>query len=252
MFFANKHLLSKSVALDTCNAKLTTLPKLFRQETGFFLLNAQKSKCFISAKIFSSKCSAGHVECLFEEPGVFLRVKISREKPWKDIKLYLLPETLFPRCWPVHEKSGLENLVESFCQKSAISSFKISKQSQIYVFPSEKNLLSQSVSLDTRNAVLTTPLKTFAIRPAFSCSLPKSRNFLVSAKFFSWKCWHFWRKLLPKIWNLNSISEKKQNYVFFSKKKSTSLTTFSGTRNAVITALLKLFLQKTGNFSLIA
>ena len=100
-------------------------------------------------------------------------------------------------------------------QKSAISSFKVSKQSQIYVFPLEKNLLSQSVSLDTRNAVLTTPLKTFAMKPAFSCSLPM---FWFQPKFFPGNVDTFGENFCQISGISTQYQKKKQNYVFFEKK----------------------------------
>ena len=67
--------------------------------------------------------STGRVECLTDEPGVFLQIRVSPEKPSQNIKLYLLPKKFLS-----HFSSGqmdfvFDTLVENFCHKSGISSF---------------------------------------------------------------------------------------------------------------------------------
>ena len=46
VFFSKKNIISQSVSLDTWNAFLTNLLKMFRQENGFSLLIGQRSKIF--------------------------------------------------------------------------------------------------------------------------------------------------------------------------------------------------------------
>ena len=53
----------------------------------------KKRKVLFLPEICTIECSTGRVECLTEEPGVFLQIRISSEKPSKDIKLYLRPKT---------------------------------------------------------------------------------------------------------------------------------------------------------------
>ena len=69
------------------------------------------------------ECSNGRVECLTDEPGVLLQIRISSEKPSKDIKLYFLPKKFLPKCSSGHVDFVFDTLVENFCHKSGISSF---------------------------------------------------------------------------------------------------------------------------------
>ena len=89
------------------------------------------------------ECSTGRVECLTDEPGVFLQIRISSEKPSKDIKLYyFLPKNVSPKKSSGHVDFVLDTFVENFYHKSGIPSFKIRKEYQ--TFFSEKTLLSKS------------------------------------------------------------------------------------------------------------
>ena len=55
-------------------------------------------KRFVSSrKVLPSESSAGHLECLTDETGVFLQIKISTEKLWNYIKLNLLPKFFFQK-----------------------------------------------------------------------------------------------------------------------------------------------------------
>ena len=63
-FFSKENFLSQSVFLDTWNAFLTNLLKVFRQETGNFALLPRKAKKLVCDKFFCSKCFSVHVECL--------------------------------------------------------------------------------------------------------------------------------------------------------------------------------------------
>ena len=62
--FFERTFLSQSVFLDTWNAVLTNLLKLFRQETATFPSVPKRQKSLVCDKFFCSKCSSVHVECL--------------------------------------------------------------------------------------------------------------------------------------------------------------------------------------------
>ena len=64
----------------------------------------------------NSESSPGHLECLPDEPGVFLQINVSSEKPWKNIKLYLHPENFFGKSFTGHVDFSFDTLVESICQ----------------------------------------------------------------------------------------------------------------------------------------
>ena len=106
------------------------------------------------------------------------QIRFTSEKPSKDIKLYLPPNKVLPKSSSGHVDFVFDTLVENFCHKSGISSFKIRKECQTYFFW-KKTLLSQSFSLlNIWNAVLTTPLKTFRQQNIiFSLIAHKSKSF---------------------------------------------------------------------------
>ena len=85
------------------------------------------------------ECSNGRVECLTDEPWVFLQIRFSSEKPSKDIKLYLPPNKVLPKSSYGHVDFVFDTLVENFCHKSGISSFKSRKECQTYFFFGKKN-----------------------------------------------------------------------------------------------------------------
>ena len=62
--FFEKTFLSQGVFQDTWTAVLTNLLKLFRQESATFPSLPRRQKNLVCAKIFGSKCSSVHVECL--------------------------------------------------------------------------------------------------------------------------------------------------------------------------------------------
>ena len=124
------------------------------------------------------ECSTGHEECLTEEPGVFLQIRVSSEKPTQNIKLYFLPKKFWSNLSSGHMDFVFDTIVENFCHKSWISSFKIRKECQTYFFW-KKTLFSRSFSLlNIWNAVLRTPLKTFRQQnTVFSLIAHKSKRF---------------------------------------------------------------------------
>ena len=130
------------------------------------------------------KCSTGRVECLTDESWVFLQIRFSSEQPSKDIMMYLPSNKCLTKSSSGHVDFVFDTLVENFCHKSGISSFKSRKECQTYFFW-KKTLLSQSFSLlNIWNAVLTTPQKHFANKTSLFRSLPISQIVLVTARFF--------------------------------------------------------------------
>ena len=108
----------------------------------------------------------------------FLANQSSSGKPSKDIKLYLRPKHVSPKSSSGHVDFVFDTLVENVRHKSGISSFKVRKECQTYLFFGKKTLLSQRFSLDQWNAVLTTPLKTFRQQNiVFSLIAHKSKSF---------------------------------------------------------------------------
>ena len=75
--------------------------------------------------------STGRVECLNDEPWVFLQIRFSSEKPSKDINLYLSPNNVLPKSSSGYVDFVFDTLAENFCHKSGTSSFKIRKECQI-------------------------------------------------------------------------------------------------------------------------
>ena len=124
------------------------------------------------------ECSTGRVECLTDEPWVFLQIRFSSEQPSKDIRLYLPPNNVLPKRSSGHVDFVFDTLIENFCHKSGISSFKSKKNCQTYFFW-KITLLSLSFSLlNIWLAELTTPLKTFRQQNIFfSLIAHKSKSF---------------------------------------------------------------------------
>ena len=130
------------------------------------------------------ECSTGPVERLTVEPWFFLQIRFSSEKPSIDVKLYLAPNKVLPKCSPGHVDSVLDTVVENFCHKSGITSLKIRIDSQSY-FLGKKTRLSQSFSLDIWNAVLTTPSKRFRQETgSFTLLAQKSKSFGFCQNYF--------------------------------------------------------------------
>ena len=80
------------------------------------------------------ECSTGRVECLTDERWVFLQIRFSSEQPSKDIRLYLPPNKVLPKSSSGHVDFVFDTLVENFCHKCGISSFKSRKECQTYFF----------------------------------------------------------------------------------------------------------------------
>ena len=184
------------------------------------------------------ECSTGRVECLTDEPWVFMQIRFSSEQPSKDIRLYLPPNKFIPKSSSGHVDIVFDTLVEIFCHKSGISSFKSRKECQKKFFL-EKTLLSQSFSLlNIWKAVLKTPLKTFRQQNiSFSLiahksnsfdycqifspemlgsvghveSLPGSTSFFLK---FLWTrmlwTWHHWRIFFLRLWK--NIAKSREQY----------------------------------------
>ena len=158
------------------------------RETRKILAQSQKVReTFFLPEISPSKCSTGHVECLPDEHGVFLANQIFLRKTMKRSKVVSSSEERFFKmflwwrgfcCW--HPSWELLPKIRNFF----IQIRKKKKKRQVYVFL-EKKILSRSVSLDTWNAVLTTPLKKFCQETSNFLLIPqKSKSFVFSQNFF--------------------------------------------------------------------
>ena len=113
--------------------------KLFWPETQKILAQCPKArKVLFLPEISPLECSTGRVECLTDEPGVFLQIRISTEKPSKDIKLCLLPKNVSQKGSSGHADFVFDTLVENFRHKSGISSFKLRKECQTDLFFGKK------------------------------------------------------------------------------------------------------------------
>ena len=161
--------------------------KLLWPETQKILAQRPKvRKVLFLPEIFPLECSTGRVECLTDEPGAFLQIRSSSEKPSKDIKLCLLPKNVSPKRSSGHVDFVFDTLVENFGHRSWTSSFKIRKECQIYLFSQKKTIFSKSFSLQNIwNAVLATPLKVFCHETStFSLTAHKSKIYR-SCQIFS-------------------------------------------------------------------
>ena len=158
-------------------------------ETQNFLAHCPKvRKVWFLPEVCPLECSTGRVECLTDEPWVFLQIRFSSEQPSKDIRLYLPSIKILPKSSSGHVDFVFDTLVENFCHKSGISSFKSRKECQTYFFR-KKTRLSQSFSLlNIWNAVLTTPLKTFRQQNIIVSLIAHKSRVLVTARFFPPKC----------------------------------------------------------------
>ena len=80
------------------------------------------------------ECSTGRVECLTDEPWVFFANQIFLRTTIKRHKVVSSSEKVLPKGSSGHVDFVFDTLVENFCHKSGISSFKIRKESQTYFF----------------------------------------------------------------------------------------------------------------------
>ena len=132
-----------------------------------------------------SEYSAGHLECLPNETGVLLPIKISSQGPWKNINLYLLPKNFFAKSATGHVEFSFDTLVENVRQRLELLYFESANRVRIMFFFRRRSILSQSVSLETWNAILTNLLKVFSQETGFSLLIPqRSKSFGFSQNFF--------------------------------------------------------------------
>ena len=174
---------------------LSVTPKILAQSPKVWKVLFLLEKC-------PAESSAGHLECLSDETGALLQIGISSEEPRKYIKLYLLPNNFFKKCFTGHVHFSFYTLVENICQRQELLYSESANRVRIMFF-SKKNVLSQSVSLDTWNAFLTNLLKMFRQENGFSLLIAqRSKSFGFSRKFFfemfrwtrrmpNWRTWSF-------------------------------------------------------------
>ena len=81
-----------------------------------------------------SESSTGQLECLPDETGVWLQIEISSEEPWKYTKFYLLPKNFFLKKFYWSRRFQFWHPCRKHLPTSGTSQFRISKQSQNYVF----------------------------------------------------------------------------------------------------------------------
>ena len=163
--------------------------KLLWPETQKILAQCPKVRnVLFLPEIFPLECSTGRVECLTDEPGVFLQIRISSEKPSKDIKLCLLPKNVSQNSSSGHADFVFDTLVENFRRKSGISSFKIRKECQTDLFFGKKPFVSMLFSGHIEWGVDNTAKNLSPTNQPFFCSLPISQKVLVTARLFHPKC----------------------------------------------------------------
>ena len=133
-FLSKKNVLSQSVSLDTWNAKLTTLPKLFRQETVFFLLIAQRSKCFGFSENFFLEMFRWTRRIPFRGTWSFLASQNFQTKTLKWYKVVSSSRKTFLKMFLWSRKFRFGDPCWKLLPTSGTSPFRISKQSRKYVF----------------------------------------------------------------------------------------------------------------------
>ena len=133
-FFRERNLLSQNDSLNIWHAVLTSLTFLFHQKPETFSLRAQNFEKFSSSrKVWFGK-SPGHLECLPDEPGVFLQINVSSEKPWEKNRIVSSSEEFFLEKFYWSRRFQFWHPCRKHLPTFGISSFKISKQSQNYFF----------------------------------------------------------------------------------------------------------------------
>ena len=134
-FFLKK----SSIYSKSCSAHMEcsfgNSAKIILPETQNILAQCPKvRKVLFLPEICPLECSTGREEFLTDELAVFLQISVSSGKPLQNIKLYLLPKKMFWIFSSGHMDFVFDTLVENFCRKSGISSFKIRKECQTYIF----------------------------------------------------------------------------------------------------------------------
>ena len=241
----------------------------------------KSSKGFVSSRISSLRMFHWTRRMPYWRTLSFLQNRFSSEQPSKDIRLYLPPSKVLPKSSSGHVDFVFDTLVENFCLKSGISSFKSRKECQTYFF-GKKTLLSQSFSLlNIWNAVLTTPLKTFREQNIiFPLNGHKSKNSgdcqvfspgnvrlrrtrRMPAWFVQFLFWSFCGRgvcgldnaggsVFKGYWNFSLKSGEVLKVQFFWKKVQFIPKVALVTWNAVLATLPTLLCQKTKTFSLTA
>ena len=85
--------------------------KFILPETQKILAQCPKvRKVVVSPEFCPLDCSTGPVECLTDEPWIFLQIRFSSEKPSKDVKLYLPPINVLPKSSSGHVEFVLDTL----------------------------------------------------------------------------------------------------------------------------------------------
>ena len=93
-----------------CQLCLTVTPEILLQSPKVWKILFLQEKC-------PQESSAWHLECLPDETGVFLQIQISSEKPWKYVKLYLLPQKFSWKSFTGHVDFSFDTLVGSIYQR---------------------------------------------------------------------------------------------------------------------------------------
>ena len=185
--FFEKNFLSQSVFLDRWNAVLTNLLKMFRQENGFSLLIAQRSKRFGFSRKFFFEMFRWTRRMLIWGTWSFLASHNFLGKTMKWYKVVFASRKTFFKVLLLSRRFRSGNPCRKFCQKSRNSSIKISKQSQIDIF-FEKTIFCPRVFLWTHRMRIWQHCQNCSSKkPATTCSLPKCHKVLFSSKTFTSK-----------------------------------------------------------------
>ena len=110
---------------------LVVTPKILAQSPKIWKILFLLEKC-------PSEYSAGHLECLPNETGVLLPIKISSEGPCKNIKLYLLPENFFAKSATGYVDFSFDTLVENIRQRQELLYFESANRVRIMFFFEEE------------------------------------------------------------------------------------------------------------------
>ena len=208
-------------------------------------------KNFVSSRKVCFGNSAGHLECLPDETGVLLQIEISSEGPRKYIKLYLLQKNFFSKSFTGHADFSFDTLVENLCKRQELLYSESANRVKIMFFSKKKNILSQSVSLDRWNAVLTNLLKMFRQKNGFSLLIAqRSKNFNFSRKFF-FEMFRWTRRML--IWGTwsflashNFLGKAMKRYKVVSSSKKNLSKCSSGQDDSGLDTFVENFCQKSG------
>ena len=124
------------------------------------------------------ECSTGRVECLTDEPWVFLQIRFSSEQPSKDIRLYLPPNKVLPKKVPlVTWILFLTPLLKTSATNPEFLHSKAEKNVK-HIFLEKNPFVSKFFSAEHMECGVKTPLKTFRQQNiSFSLIAHKSNSF---------------------------------------------------------------------------